>query len=313
MSIIKVMKVINIILKLSLAILTVVALFVFFNETIKNQDRKIIANEESEWQEPKKTTVEVSFTDEETKDQEFLSSLPIKTIEKGSVRVPILLYHRIGIAPNPETQSYYVSPETFERQMHWLALNNYRIISLDSLVNYLKNGKNKPENKSVVITFDDGTIGQYKEAFPILKKYHYNATFFLVPTWIDKGSSDTGSDYMSWDQAKEISNYGMVIGSHNLTHKDMNNATDEEIITELQESKKILEEKLNKSIKNYAYPGGELGERSIKAVENYGYDSACSVQKDIDHNPAELFQLERMHIDNDLPYFIARIEGRWQK
>ncbi|MFA6423126.1 MAG: polysaccharide deacetylase family protein [Patescibacteria group bacterium] len=290
-----------------------ICFFGFIRNARIKSDQNIINNEDTSWQAPDITEKTIEFTDEEKKDQEYLSTLPVKPIEKGSIRVPILLYHKIGTPKEGEETSYYVSPEKFELQMRWLALNNYRVISLDALVNYLTTGKNKPTDKSIVITFDDGTIGQYQNAFPILKQYHYNATFFMVPSWLDKGSVGTGSDYMSWNNALEMAKYGMIIGSHNMTHRDMNAATDDEINYELSESKKILEEKLEIKIKNYAYPGGSMGARAIAKVSEFGYQSASSVNKEIDHNKNDLFILGRMHIDNDLPYFIARIEDRWSK
>ncbi len=262
---------------------------------------------------PSKNSRQNLFLTSELADWEMLKNLPVKAQEKGTVRVPILLYHHIEPLASGGNQSYYVSPQTFERQMKWLYNNDYEVVSLSRLTNYLQTGENPPPKKSVVITFDDGTQGEFDNAFPILQKFNFPATFYVVKEWLDKGEANQAKDYFGWTEAKQLLKTGMEIGSHSIDHKDLASLTDEESRTEIFNSKELIEQKLDISISSYAYASGSMLPRDWVLMEEAKYDSALSVQKGIDHKLSDIYHLDRMHIDNDLPYFIARIEGKYSK
>lgn len=95
-------------------------------------------------------------------------------------RFYIIPYHMIVDKPNgfyPET-----STSDFEKQIVHLA-KNYKIISLDEIVNRIKN--RSPLRRCVAITFDDGFRDNYEIAYPILRKYNIPATIFLTTGYID--------------------------------------------------------------------------------------------------------------------------------
>lgn len=256
------------------------------------------------------------LSEQDRADETYLAALLVKPLEKDAVRVPILLYHHIAeISPDksPEEKSYYVSPDMFANQMAWLAENNYDVIPLARLVNYLKTGANRPPTRSVVITFDDGTIGQYESAFPILKGYGFPATFFAVTNWINEATNKQKSGYMTWQQLKEMVDNGMEVGSHTVSHQDLGPAADDVAMAELSNSKELLEKNLGKSMMSVAYPGGSYNDQSKFIAEQSGYLSALSVEKVIDHKKIDLYHLGRMHIDNDMTYFKARVQGKFFK
>jgi peptidoglycan/xylan/chitin deacetylase (PgdA/CDA1 family) len=99
-------------------------------------------------------------------------------------RFYIIPYHMIVDEPNgfyPET-----STADFEKQIAHL-VKNYRIISLDEIVERVKNKKSL--RRCVAITFDDGFRNNYEKAYPILKKYDVPATIFLTTGYIDSGTA----------------------------------------------------------------------------------------------------------------------------
>jgi len=101
--------------------------------------------------------------------------------------IVIFVYHRVS----PEKDTYFlpgIEPEEFEKQISYLK-ENFKIYSLKKLINGLKRGKiNKKEHENIaVITFDDGYRDNYIYAYPILKKYHIPATFFLTTDYIGQG------------------------------------------------------------------------------------------------------------------------------
>jgi len=98
----------------------------------------------------------------------------------------ILIYHGVtsrivkGIENNG---GHHTKVKIFEEQMKYLC-KYYKIISMDSLIDQLKNKNIKPY--SVVVTFDDGYKNNYTNAFPILNKYNIPATIFCSTNFINK-------------------------------------------------------------------------------------------------------------------------------
>jgi peptidoglycan/xylan/chitin deacetylase (PgdA/CDA1 family) len=97
-------------------------------------------------------------------------------------RAAIVCYHRIGTDGVPVYNG--LPAKIFESQIAFLR-THYRVVSLEKLVCELKEGgSTKP---SVAITFDDGYVGTYLEAFPILKRYQVPATVYLTVGSIETG------------------------------------------------------------------------------------------------------------------------------
>lgn len=221
----------------------------------------------------------------------------------GKTYFPILMYHHI--APNPHNNSYYVSPEIFDQQMAWIRDNNYNVISYEDLYLALAGEGTLPTNPTV-ITFDDGDRDQYTYAFPILQKYGYTATFFIIINHIGDGS------YMTWDMIKELRDAGMTIGSHSVYHDDMAKMGGRQLKYELQESKKILEDELGIPINFFCYPGGAFSSAAVEKVKEAGYVSAVTTVHRVFHeiaDPYDLFVLARFHVDDDMPSFVDWIQG----
>jgi peptidoglycan/xylan/chitin deacetylase (PgdA/CDA1 family) len=94
--------------------------------------------------------------------------------------VPVLMYHHI--MPNP-SNSIAITPEAFDVQMGWLKDHGFHPISIAQMDDFIHTGKRLPENP-VLITFDDGRMNQITYGVPILKKYGFTATFFVVKKWV---------------------------------------------------------------------------------------------------------------------------------
>jgi peptidoglycan/xylan/chitin deacetylase (PgdA/CDA1 family) len=118
-----------------------------------------------------------------------LSSAEMMFRKAGDPDWAILMYHRV-IDPNKVPYylqpGMYVRPETFDRQLSLLK-KQANILAIDDLVDMISKGE-KPPEKSLAITFDDGWLDTYKNAFPILKKHQVPATVFLPTSYI--GSAD---------------------------------------------------------------------------------------------------------------------------
>ncbi len=189
----------------------------------------------------------------------------IKYPEKG---IPILMYH--SISTNPQN-NLCVSEEQFNAEMEWLHSQNYYTLSMDEYCEALLNGASIPE-KSVLITFDDGYLDNYKAGWPILKKYDFVGTFFIITSTVDTSSG------MTMDQLKELVKGGNSIGSHTVNHHDLAKLSDAQQEKELSESKKFLEDKLGVSVKSICYPSGKYNESTKRILPTLGYKVAVTTK-----------------------------------
>lgn len=211
------------------------------------------------------------------------------TISAGTVNVPILLYHHVS--PEIHCSRYNIDPEKFEQQVKWLFDNGYSTINVTTLANLIQVGGQIPL-RPVVITFDDGNLDVYKYAYPILQKYGFTATMYMVDQYIN------GSNMVSNEQLIELLINGWEIGSHSNTHMNLT-AEGANLDFEIRQSKLDLEEKLGVPVASFAYPFGAITENVINKTVQAGYSSAVGLGSSISHSMSSLFYLSRIEIKND--------------
>lgn len=117
----------------------------------------------------------------------------------------------------------------------------------------------------LLLTFDDGNLSDYDIVFPRLLEKNLNATFFVIVQKIG------AKGYLNWRQIEEMHKYGMIIGSHSLSHKNMTELCKDESIKEFMNSKKTLEERLGEEITSFSYPYGECNPNLHKIGFDLGY------------------------------------------
>ncbi len=122
-------------------------------------------------------------------------------------QVAVLMYHDIT---EGKTTKAALSVKDFEEQMELLKTNGFHVISMKEYSDFILNQKQVPDN-AVLITFDDGYESFYKLAYPVLKKYEYPATNFVIVSFIDKR---IGVPKMTWDQMREMQKEGMTFYNH---------------------------------------------------------------------------------------------------
>ena len=137
--------------------------------------------------------------------------------EQHTANIPILLYHHLS-ETDPESQTV-LHPDTFDHQMSLLKENGYQTVTFDDLIAFVEKGTRLPE-KSVIITFDDGYQSNYDYAFPILQKYDYNATIFVIGCSVGhkqyyKDTEHTLTPHFGQQEIAEMLSSGLItIGSH---------------------------------------------------------------------------------------------------
>ncbi|MCP4422879.1 MAG: polysaccharide deacetylase family protein [Chloroflexi bacterium] len=95
----------------------------------------------------------------------------VEAIRAGEI--PVFVFHS-------------VQPDYFESQLQYLVENRYKTVNADEFYEIIL-GKRKPEDKTVLLTFDDGRGSLWSTAYPLLKKYSMRAVCFILPGHIQEG------------------------------------------------------------------------------------------------------------------------------
>ena len=97
--------------------------------------------------------------------------------------VPVLMYHHVVSTVEKETHypdnNNVMSLRLFNEHMAYLHNHGYHTLSMEEFYCYLQGDCTIPA-KSVLITIDDGYQSVVKYILPVLRRYHFNATAFVV-------------------------------------------------------------------------------------------------------------------------------------
>ena len=175
------------------------------------------------------------------------------------------MYHQIN-RPDAST-SLVVSPESFARQMDWLERRGFRFLSLNEVVE--RKGRIPFFERAVALTFDDGFRDNRENAFSLLLKRGKPAALFVVVNWVGQNG------FMDWREIRELSDAGITIGSHSLSHRwlpDISNPS--ELEREIRDSKKLIEDRIGREVPWFCYPVGGVDKRVADGVRKAGYRAA---------------------------------------
>lgn len=205
--------------------------------------------------------------------------------------LPVLTFHAI----DERESAISMSPRTFAHGMETLYKHGYRTTDLRSALDCVKRGGVFPD-RHFVITFDDGYESVYAEAFPVLQRFESCATVFLAT-----GQTNTsgrlapfeGRSMLSWNEIRAMQEGGITFGAHTCTHPDLSRLPHDDIIAEVTESKKIIEDALGKQVDCFAYPFGRFDSRCRDIVRQH-FVCACSDRLGFVSGRSDPFALKRI-------------------
>ncbi|MFA6028989.1 MAG: polysaccharide deacetylase family protein [Elusimicrobiota bacterium] len=224
--------------------------------------------------------------------------------------LPVLMYHKIGDPPaGSRLGKLWVGAEEFRWQMEWLKRRGYTTLLFSQMHDVLTGKAPSPE-KPALVTFDDGYASNYEIAYPILRELGLKGNIFLVHDTLDHHNAwhDPASEpwvrMMRWEHVREMLDTGVMdFGSHTMGHPNLPKIPLEEVRWQLRESKKRLEERLDRPFHFFAYPYGagayvpEVRQAALEA--GYLYD--FSVRQGVSPWPwkAEMGPIPRLFIRGD--------------
>jgi peptidoglycan/xylan/chitin deacetylase (PgdA/CDA1 family) len=200
------------------------------------------------------------------------------------------MYH--VIAPAPASIAFpnlWVQPSDFAAQMHWLAVNGFHAVTLDRVYDYWLRGTALPA-RPVVISFDDGTLGEDTHALPVLRGLHWpgvlnlkvNALMsrYALPAW----------------RVQDMLAAGWELDAHSITHPDLTHVDDAQLWREVHGSRVELQRMFHVPVDFFCYPSGRYDARVVAAVRRAGYLGASTTHYGL-AQPRDIYTLSRIRID----------------
>jgi len=220
--------------------------------------------------------------------------------------VPILMYHHVGEPPpgaDAIRRDLTVSSGEFEAQLAYLSEEGYQTIHLSDLVMHLQMGRRLPP-KPIVITFDDGYHDTLSNAYPLLKKYGFMATFFIITRLADEGREG----YLSWEEIKILHTAGMEIGSHTHSHPDLREQPYDYVVWQVLGSKEAIEARTKEPVRLFAYPSGRYDQQVVEVLESTSYWGAVAIGQGAHQSSDRAFELQRIRVRGS---YSLRDFARW--
>ena len=185
----------------------------------------------------------------------FIFFLPLFLLAEAH----IFVLHRVGDNRYPTTN---ISTSLLKKDIKYLISNNYKIVTLSTLVKRIQNHQNI--DKYVVFTIDDNFKSFYKNGLPLFKKYHIPFTLFV---YVQSAQEHFG-DYMSWKQLKIVSKYG-ELGIHSWAHPHLAMLNTQQIIQDTKKAIYYFKKHMGYVPDMYAYPYGEYDNRVKKIIKKF--------------------------------------------
>jgi peptidoglycan/xylan/chitin deacetylase (PgdA/CDA1 family) len=213
----------------------------------------------------------------------------------------ILTYHSIDSSGSPIS----VDPETFRRQVRWLAAGWVQVVSIDELMEL------PPEIDAVSITFDDGFENYRDVAAPVLEDHGMPATVFVVTDRVGTTNNWSGTSQrgiptlrlMDWESIGEVAGRGTLLGVHSRTHCRLTTVSGSQLVDEIAGAAARLAAETGVMPTTFAYPYGSFNVAAADEVRA-AFRWACTTEL------RALGRREQAHLLPRLDMYYFRAPGR---
>jgi peptidoglycan/xylan/chitin deacetylase (PgdA/CDA1 family) len=200
----------------------------------------------------------------------------------GRRDVLVLCYH--GVSERWPAR-LAVTPARLDEQVRLLLARGYSGTTFSEAITA------PPARRTFAITFDDAYRSVHAEAFPVLSGLGVAGTVFVPTALVGTGAPMSwpgidewlGGPYeselvgMSWEEIAALADAGWEVGSHTRSHPRLTEVGDEQLATELEQSRADCEQRLGRPCGSVAYPYGDVDERVEAAARAAGYATAAGL------------------------------------
>jgi peptidoglycan/xylan/chitin deacetylase (PgdA/CDA1 family) len=220
-----------------------------------------------------------------------------------------LMYHEIEVPgralcdSDPGYVRYAVREDDFRQQVSWLKQQNILGLSVDQ-------GLASDASDGVVFTFDDGCATDLTLAAPVLHEAGFSATFYITLGFLGRPG------YMSREQVRQLSEQGLDVGCHSMSHPYLSDLSRPELQHEIADAKTELEQITGRPVHHFSCPGGRWSALAAEVAKEAGYRTVASSRIGVNRTTTDPFNLARVAIMRGTPLtqfqHICRAEGLWQ-
>ncbi|MEX0648881.1 MAG: polysaccharide deacetylase family protein [Balneolaceae bacterium] len=219
--------------------------------------------------------------------------------EEKEINIKVLMYHRV-VEEDRCRSRYSVTSKNFRQQLRMLQLLNITPVTFEDYHLYLKGKLTLPKNP-IILTFDDGHLDTFTNAYPILQEFDMKAVIFVMGNrelqyadW--DGEEIEKTPLMKDEHILEMREAGFEIGAHSMTHAPLSTLKSEELKWEISVSKKNIENLLQENIYSFAYPYGRVNRQVQSLVLQEGFRFGCGVYTGSPRFGASIFDIRRLSV-----------------
>jgi peptidoglycan/xylan/chitin deacetylase (PgdA/CDA1 family) len=207
----------------------------------------------------------------------------------------VLCYHAVS---NRWDHPLAVRLPMLELQLRSLLARRYRPVAVADVV--------EGRGRVLHVTFDDA-FRSMRAALPVLERLGIPATVFVCAEYARDGHVFPVSDLdggartdeeelatMAWEELRDLSEHGLTIGSHTMSHPHLPTLSDAALRSELSDSREQVEAQLHRPCRYISYPYGEHDDRVRVAARAAGYDAAFALPGR--QRPIDPFALPRVGV-----------------
>ena len=204
------------------------------------------------------------------------------------IKFPILMYHHIADVVGGNT--LFVPASEFKMEMMALKKAGYYTLSPDEALRVLT-ANEKPADKIVWVTFDDGYKNAQQAAAPILSELGMKGSFFIITGMVGN------EDKMTQESLLEMKKNPLIsLESHTVSHIDLQYATPDEASRQLTQSKTYLDQLLHQNTSVICYPSGRYNDQTGDIATKAGYQLGLTTQPGLASRADGLFALHRVRV-----------------
>jgi peptidoglycan/xylan/chitin deacetylase (PgdA/CDA1 family) len=226
----------------------------------------------------------------------------------GSPAIPVFLYHSVMDDPPDWIAEFTVTPKQFAAHLDAVVRSGRTPVTISAIADHLA-GRAPLPPRPVLLTFDDGFADLPGPTAEALAERALPATAYLTTGAIAPGGRSLlpPAPMMTLDRAAELERYGMEIGSHTVTHAQLDTLSGKDLAYELRSSKAVLEDALGHEVRHLAYPHGYNSPRVRAMSARAGYETATAVRHALSSDRDERYRIARLIVRRT--HTVADVEG----
>lgn len=141
-----------------------------------------------------------------------------------------------------------------------------------------------------------------------MKQLHPDKIQAVMDELEDKYDTKIDNEFLNWNQVRELSKAGVVIGSHTHNHAITSRLTKKDFEHEIAMSHNLIEQQLGEAVGHFAYPNGQtqdIADFCHDVLKKACFNTAVTTIEGANSEYENPYMLKRFNVSNE------RIENPW--